>query len=247
MNATFAYARFELVRTLRDSRFVFFLIAMPGVLYLLYGGLGTTAAEDGLAGPAARMVALATYAAMGGALYCIGPALAAERASGWIRQLRVTPLSRRNWLIAKALQSAVMTLPGVLVVIGLGVVLRSVHTSPWHLGAAIVVLLVGALPFALIGLVIGQALDGQAANSATLLFLIVTSFVGGIFVPTRGLPGLARGIGDLFPSAHLGALARDALAGAGLPVTDIAVLGAWAVGAAVAAVALSRRDQPAAG
>jgi ABC-2 type transport system permease protein len=247
MNAALVYARFELVRTLRDSRFVFFLIAMPGVLYLLYSGFGPTAAQDGLAAPAARMVALATYAAMGSALYCIGPALAAERASGWIRQLRVTPLPGGSWLVAKALQSAVMTLPGVLVVIMLGLVQKGVQASPGHLGLAVVVLVVGALPFALIGLVIGQALDGQAANSATLLFLIATSFVGGIFVPTDGLPGLARGIGNLFPSAHLVALARDALAGAGLPVTDIAVLGAWAVGAAAAALALGRRDQPAAG
>lgn len=242
MTAALSYARFELVRSLRDTRFTFFLIAMPGLLYVLYSGFATNAGESGLSGPAARMVALACYAAMGGALYSIGPPLAAERASGWIRQLRITPLPGPSWLSAKMLHAAAMTVPGVIVVGVLGVALEDVHASGTHWAIATAILVAGSLPFALIGLVIGQALEGQASNSATLLFLILTSFLGGIFIPSSTLPQLARQLGQVFPSTHLGALARHALAGTAVPLSDIAVLAAWALGAAVVALVLRRRD-----
>lgn len=163
MTAALSYARFELVRSLRDTRFTFFLIAMPGLLYVLYSGFATNAGESGLSGPAARMVALACYAAMGGALYSIGPPLAAERASGWIRQLRITPLPGPSWLSAKMLHAAAMTVPGVIVVGVLGVALEDVHASGTHWAIATAILVAGSLPFALIGLVIGQALEGQAS------------------------------------------------------------------------------------
>lgn len=242
MTSALAYSRFELVRSLRDTRFTFFLIAMPGLLYVLLTGFGANGTEGGLSGSASSMVALASYAAMGGALYCIGPTLAAERASGWIRQLRVTPLPGPSWLGAKMLHAAVMTLPGILVVGVLGVALRGVQASVPHWLLATAVLVVGSLPYALIGLIIGQALDGQASNSATLLFLILTSFIGGVFIPTSALPRLAREIGQAFPTSHLDGLARHALAGTHVPITDIAVLVAWAIGAALIALALRRRE-----
>lgn len=143
------------------------------------------------------------------------------------------------------LHAAVMTVPGVLVVGVLGAALEGVHAAGAHWAIGTAILVAGSLPFALIGLVIGQALEGQASNSATLLFLILTSFIGGIFIPSGSLPHLARQIGQAFPSTHLGALARHALAGTAVPLSDIAVLATWALGAALIALALRRRDDAA--
>ena len=47
-----AFARFEIRRTLRDSRFMLFLVAMPALLYLLLAGFTSSGRQDGLpAGP----------------------------------------------------------------------------------------------------------------------------------------------------------------------------------------------------
>ena len=43
-----AFARFEIRRTLRDSRFLLFLVAMPALLYLLLAGFTHSGRQDGL-------------------------------------------------------------------------------------------------------------------------------------------------------------------------------------------------------
>ena len=49
---------------------------------------------DGDASDRRQLLAgMAAYGAIGGGLFAAGPRLSAERASGWLRQLRATPLS----------------------------------------------------------------------------------------------------------------------------------------------------------
>ena len=43
-----AFARFEIRRNLRDTRFLFFLVAMPAMLYLLLGGFAHLGSASGL-------------------------------------------------------------------------------------------------------------------------------------------------------------------------------------------------------
>ena len=78
-----AFARFEIRRNLRDTRFLFFLVAMPAMLYLLLGGFAQLGSASDLSASAAFMVAMMCYAAIGSACYAIGPPLAQERASHW--------------------------------------------------------------------------------------------------------------------------------------------------------------------
>ncbi|MGI8428648.1 MAG: hypothetical protein ACR2OB_04950 [Solirubrobacteraceae bacterium] len=46
----------------------------------------------------------------------------------------------------------------------------------------------------------------------------------------------------MFPATHLGALTRHALSGTEVALSDVAVLGAWALSAGLIALALRRRD-----
>ena len=96
------YLRYELVRTFRNTRFVIFAFAFPLVLYVVIAGpnrrvhdLGGT----GLSAPLYFMVGLATFAVMTGAVSS-GARIAAERSVEWNRQLRITPLSSRAYLVA---------------------------------------------------------------------------------------------------------------------------------------------------
>ena len=107
-----AFARFEIRRNLRDTRFLFFLVAMPTMLYLMLSGIANIGNAGGLRAPVAFMVAMMCYAAIGSACYAIGPPLAQERACQWIRQLKIMPLRGTDWLAVKLLQGAVLTVPG---------------------------------------------------------------------------------------------------------------------------------------
>ena len=86
--------RIELLRVLRNRRTMIFTLVMPAVFYLIFGVSQSYADQDAGRGNVAAyiMISMAAYGAMiastgGGAM------VATERAQGWSRQLRLTPLS----------------------------------------------------------------------------------------------------------------------------------------------------------
>ena len=93
-----AFLRFEIVRTLRNVRFLVFLIAFPVLLYLIYAK--QTGTSQGLTVAAILMVSMAVWSGMGSAMFATGPQLAKERQNGWMRQLRVSPISAPRWFTA---------------------------------------------------------------------------------------------------------------------------------------------------
>jgi ABC-2 type transport system permease protein len=237
-----AFARFEVRRSLRDTRFVFFLVAMPAMLYLLLSGLSSLGKVGGLRAPVAFMVAMMCYAAIGSACYAIGPPLALERASQWARQLQIMPLRGTHWLGVKLVQGALLTIPGVAAVAVAAAVVHppGLNAAEWsELG---LVLLAGSLPFTVLGLVIGESLDGHAASSATLFITLGFSFAGGLLIPDPQLPSAVRQAAVALPSRQLADLARAAAAGHEPSILGIAILGAWALAAGAAALVLRRRD-----
>ena len=242
----FTFTLFELRRNLRDSRFLLFLVAMPPLLYLLYSGFSGPGTIDGLPAGESLMVSMCCYAAMGAAMYAIGPPLAAERATGWIRQLRIMPLTGPAWVAAKVIQGSVLIFPGVIAVAATAAAVRHPHVSGAQWATLAVVLLAGSLPFSALGLVIGQALEGQSANTATLFVMLGLSFIGGLLIPDPRLPVGIRHAAQITPSHQLAAAARAALSGQHIVYTTVLTLALWTAAAAAAALLLWRRDGAAA-
>ena len=237
-----AFARFEIRRSLRDGKFMFFLVAMPALLYLLLAGFIRSGRESGLPAPLAFMVAMMCYAAIGSACYAIGPPLAAERALGWIRQLQIIPLAGTSWLAVKLIQGALLILPGIAVVGAIAAITHSPDLTPIRWVALAAVLLAGSVPFTVLGLVIGQALDGQSASSATLFTVLGLSFAGGLLIPDAQLPLALRHASFVLPSRQLADLARGAAAGHSPTPVAVGVLAAWTLAPGGAALALRRHD-----
>ena len=89
---------------------------------------------------------------------------------------------------------------------------------------------------------IGQALDGQTANSATLFTVPGLAFAGGLLIPDSQLPHALQHAAAVLPSRQLANLARAAAAGHNPTLAGVGVLAAWTIVAAGAALALRRRD-----
>ncbi|HEY4375721.1 MAG TPA: hypothetical protein VGM93_01120, partial [Acidimicrobiales bacterium] len=69
----YAYLRFEVIRTLRNKRFLMFVIGMPTFIYLINAGTHNGGFhEDGLDLNAYFLGSMLTYAAMGGAMATSG-------------------------------------------------------------------------------------------------------------------------------------------------------------------------------
>jgi ABC-2 type transport system permease protein len=85
------YLRYEVLRTWRNRRFLLFSLAFPLVLFLAVAGPHKGVIEDGVSLPLYWMTGMIAWGSMV-AVISSGARIAAERAVGWTRQLRITPL-----------------------------------------------------------------------------------------------------------------------------------------------------------
>ena len=98
-----AYTRYEILRTFRNRRFFVFSLGFPLVLYFLIAGAQpqrATSPAAALSAPLYYMVGLTAFGTMNTVL-STGTRIAGERAAGWNRQLRLTPLTTRAYFRTK--------------------------------------------------------------------------------------------------------------------------------------------------
>lgn len=229
-----AFLKFEILRSVRNVRFLVFIAGFPVLLYLIYAKQNGT--SEGLTVAALLMVSMATWSGMGSAMFATGPQLARERQSGWMRQLRVSPISAPRWFGAKLAQALLLIIPGFALLTALAFGYGHVHLAAARIALLAAVLVLGLIPFCVLGLVIGLVFDGQTAQVAQMLTMILLAFLGGIFIPFHNLPHVMQDIGRALPSYHLVQLGWNAVAGRALRVSDMLVLAAWAAGLGVIAI-----------
>jgi ABC-2 type transport system permease protein len=201
---------------MRNPRFLVIVAFVPVLLYVAAAGNArhSHATIGGLSTGTWYLASSATFGVLAAALGASGSRLSAERASGWSRQLLVTPLSELSWLSGRVLVSVVVTVPVLAIISVLGLTLGGVSLGAREWAQFVVTLLVGAIPLALFGLVVGLALKAEAAQAAQALVLVGLAFLGGLFAQTaNGIPSSAQWIADAMPTYYLVRLAREAVAG----------------------------------
>jgi len=233
--ATLAYVRFELRRTIHNPRAVLLTTLLPVLLLLTLSG-------DGDASDRRQLLAgMAAYGAIGGGLFAAGPRLSAERASGWLRQLRATPLSPTAAIVGKGAAGLLLALLSGGLVGGVG-----------HFGSAGITIgqwlaLAGVLPLCAIvttalGLLIGTSFRSpDTAQGATMLAYVGLSAVGGLWVPPSQFPSALQDVAHVLPTYHVGEVARAITAGTGIGAGHCAIIAAWAVVLGTAATVAWRR------
>jgi ABC-2 type transport system permease protein len=226
----FGYLRFEVRRLLRDRRYVIFTIALPLGIYLLYTHTGGQDARvNGTAVATYLMVSMAAYGAMGGAIGATGGRLAAERDSGWVRQLRATPLPAHGYVTVKLLAALLLALPAVLLVALTGALVNGVHLEAARWAELIGLLWIGTLPFAALGILLGYLLDASSAQPVMLGVYMALAVLGGLWAPLDTLPAGMRTLAHALPSYHFADLGWRTVAGAAPTATDALALAGWAV------------------
>lgn len=244
MNTT--YWAIDLRRTGRDFTNMFFIVALPVVMYLVFGSAQSYTDAPVLRGNvgAVVMVSMAVYGAVTATTTISGGA-ALERFQGWGRQLGLTPWSSAGYVTTKS--AVAMTIAAVPVaLIGLVGALTGAEATPlaWvlSLGAA----WLGSAVFSAYGLAAGMAFRSESALGVAGGSLVLLGFAGNLFVP---LSGLMLDLARFTPLYGVNALARYPLTGGvisegvsdplWLPILNVV---AWAlILGGVAAVLVRRR------
>lgn len=175
--------RLEIRRLLRNKRTVLFTILLPVIFYVIFGLLQTYTGQYGMGNFAAYVaISMALY---GSALATTsgGSTVSIERAQGWSRQLRLTPLSPFAYIMVKAITAMTLGLASMLAVYVVALVTGKAEmpVSAWVLTGLTV--WVGSLLFAVFGLFMGYLLPTENVMQLLSFALVVFAFAGGVFIP----------------------------------------------------------------
>lgn len=226
------YLGIELKRKLRNRQTLLFTIGFPIVMFVIVGlpmrdqALTDTPISQGGPSVAAYiMVSMAMYGAMMSATQT-GSAVGLERAQGWSRQLRLTPLNPLVNVIVKMLAGMLLGLLAIVATYIAGAI-GGIHLSAvqWIVTGLTAWLLASAV-FTTLGLMVGYLVPGQNAAQITSLSIVLLSFLGGLFYPIGSMPGFMQAIARFTPVYGISEITRVPLTGAGFDPL-------WLVGALV--------------
>jgi ABC-2 type transport system permease protein len=221
--------RIELVRMLRNRRTVVFTLVLPAVLYLMIGTNQAYGDERYGSGNVSAYI-LVSMAAYGAALASTsgGAMVATERALGWSRQLRLTPLSPIAHVATKACVALVLGLGSVLAVNLVGVLngKAQMPVAVW-VGAALVAWL-GSVVFGAFGLFMGYLLPGENVMQVLGPVMAGLAAIGGLWFPIESDTVLGH-ISAMTPMYGLAELARWPLDGGAPHVGWVLNLVVWLV------------------
>lgn len=230
----------ELLKIFRNPPSVFFGICFPTLFFLIFG----------FSLPAAYApTILASYAAYGAfivSFQTFSISLATERALGWNKLLRTTPMSSALYLGSKLLVIILTGILSMLLLFAVAGLSGKVQMSLDLWARLLGMMIIGMVPLSFLGLFLGFIGSANLTLALSTILTLLLSFASGLWLPLSLLPTLVQKVAPFLPSYHLGQLAWNTV---GSPSGDgnlwghLLILVAFAVGFAVLAGWAYIRDE----
>ncbi len=237
--------KLEIIRTLRNKKFMFFSVIYPSVLYLIISGTGSTTAtlpHTHLTMQLYYLVAMASFGALTAVLMGNSERIAKEREKGWVRQLRLTALPGHGYVTAKIASAATVTLPAIVFVEIIAAVFKNVRMESWQWAALTVAVWAGSLVFAALGVAIGYIASGDAVRPITMIIYFSLSILGGLWMPSTVFPQWLQDIAKWLPTHAYAGLGQAIELGDAPHTRDILILVGYMVVFGGVAAWMYRKD-----
>ena len=210
VNRTFLWI--EIKRMLRNRRTIIFTVFMPAVFFFIFGLSNKDQhLPNGHTYGQYILISLTVYAAMTAAT-AAGSQVAVERAQGWSRQLRLTPLLPGAYIAVKAAAALTLSLVAVVAQFTIGALAGvSLDVGAWF--TAGIVAWLGSLVFAALGLFVGYLMPSQNVMQILGPVLAILAMLGGLFMPIEVMGDTFGEIARFTPAYGIGQLARSPITG----------------------------------
>jgi ABC-2 type transport system permease protein len=239
--ALVAQSRTEVLLQLRRGENLIVTLAVPLGILVFFAKVETTIPTD-FEEPVDFLVpGVLALAVMAAAMVSLGIATGFERRYGVLKRLGSTPLSRGGLLAAKTATVLLFELVEALLIVVTGIALGWDPTG--GIFPALVLLLIGTVAFAGIGLLMAGTLRAEANLAAANALFLVLLFLGGMAYPLDELPGALQTVAKLLPAAALSDTVRSVLTPQPFPTGQLVVLLAWAIAAPLAAARWFRWEE----
>ncbi len=237
MRLALLHARSGLRELARLPAYVIPTVGFPTMFFLFFAAPRADADAEVL------MALFAGFAVLGVAFFQFGVGIASERATPWERYLRtlaVTPTSRFGGRVLAALAFATLS-AGVLIAVAL--LTTPAALSPIRWGGLAGMLLLGSVPFALLGIALGYLAPARAALPIANVAYLSLSYFGGLWTKPESLPDPVQRLSVALPTRAFADGLATAVVGTGVPWAACGILLAY--GACFGALAgwAYRRDE----
>jgi ABC-2 type transport system permease protein len=219
----------EVHRLLRNPRAVIITLLVPVIFFFVFG-LNKAKTATGNYGhgnyAAFVLVSLSLYGAIFSTTYT-GAAVSMERAQGWSRQLRLTPLSPAAYIGMKVATALVLGFASIAVVNVVAIVTHKASMPGYLWIVSALCVWIGSLLFAAFGLFMGFLLPADSIMQILGLIMSLFAFAGGLFVPISLLPSGVAAIAKWSPEYGLNQLVHAPLLGGGVQWTWVVNVVVW--------------------
>ena len=237
MRLLFAYVKAGTFELVRYPAYSVPTVAFPTLLFVLF------ALPSADADPAVVTAAFAAIAVLGVTFFQFGVGIALERASPWEAYLRTLPATTRVRFGARLVSALAFAATSVSVLLATALATTSLTLPPGRWAAFAAVLLLGSVPFALLGIALGYWARPKAALPLANLLFLPLSFLGGLWGGASHLPDAVEHISPLLPTRQWGDLLWAATARTPFRLSAVAGLTVYAVVFGLLAVWGYRRDE----
>jgi ABC-type polysaccharide/polyol phosphate export permease len=211
--------RMRIALTLRNRMFLFFSVIMPFAFFFLYAGIfaqGVPAKVRFFMGPVISLTVM-------GSFWGLSAALVIYREQGILRRFHVAPVTPADLLASSIVANFVLIVPTVLVEFLCAWLIFHVR-SFGNLLSAVILISVGTIAFASLGLVVASVTntmqETQVINQLLWLPLI---FLSGATFPLAFLPGVAQKFSLFLPATYLVEGLRHSIFDPGASLMDVRV------------------------
>lgn len=225
------FLRLEIVRMLRDPKYLSLAVGAPIGFYLLFATLfgGGPVQPGQLPGTTEIMVAMAAYGAVWAVLSTTGPRIAEERQIDWLLQVRAMPISAVQVIGVKVIASVATALPAIVLVCLTAGLVKGVTLSIGQWAALVGSMWLGSVTFAALGIAIGFTVGAEIAYPLSYGVYMALSALGGLWVPPNILPTGMHDAAVWLPTYNLAELGWRIAAGDLPTLASVGNLLGWTV------------------
>ncbi|OPA74089.1 ABC transporter [Paenibacillus selenitireducens] len=239
-----AQTKAESLRIIRSPFFLLFSIAMPLGFYFLFTSLnGADKSIQSTTWGVFSLMSMTAFSLIGTAVSQFGIRLSFEHQDGWVRLLRLTPLTPAVWLGSKLVAQMVIQLIVISVIFLSAGLVHDIQLSGGQWISCGLWLWMGSLPFLALGALLGTLKNANTAIAIGNILQMGLAIMGGLWMPLSTLPQWMQSIGEWLPSHRYANGAWNMVAGNTPASMDFMILIGCGLGCMVLSVYIFNRRE----
>jgi len=203
IRSTLLELKCEFLGLLRMPRYSVLTITFPAMFYIFFGIVIRQGSFGGVSAPTYALTIMGVMGVMFAALMGLGAGIASERGWGWLEVKRASPMPGLGWIAAKLATAMLFSALVSGILFALGATLGGVRLASGEWLLLGVTLVLGAIPFATLGFVLGYVATSNSAPALVNMVAMPMAFLSGLFIPVQFMPKFVQHVAPAMPAYHL--------------------------------------------